>query len=85
MGGEDGFHDMWDADPLTDLSSVGISTTENFVEVESEHHMLKRKLLAHFTYRKNNENIVLLKLKTTVISSALRKSLASAGRDPKFF
>lgn len=60
-GGRDGLHDMWDADPLIDVGSVGSSNTEQAVEVESGHVRLKQKLIAHFTYRKNNDDIVWLR------------------------
>lgn len=60
-GGKDGFHDMWDAGPLTGESTVGGSEVEKVVEVDSGNVELNNKLIAHFIYPKNNSNIVWLR------------------------
>lgn len=57
-GGNKGLHDMWDAGPLTNDSTDGRSDVEKVVEVDSGHVELKNEMIAHFTYRKNNNDIV---------------------------
>lgn len=60
--GLDGLHDPDVAPPEVDHSSVGIrqNSGSHEVEVESAHHDLKNKLIAHYSYRRQQGDITWL-------------------------
>ena len=62
--GEDGQHDMWIADPTTDVTSVGLggigAEKDEKVEVEPGHDVLKRQLITPFMYRYEHNDITRL-------------------------
>lgn len=56
--GSDGLHDSEVSTPDTDHSSVGIrrnNGSRGVIEVESAHKELKRKLIAHYAYRRTKK------------------------------
>lgn len=56
----DGLFDSYERPPSTDESWVGSMDTQEHVEVELGHDVLKEKLIAHFAYRKQRKDIVWL-------------------------
>ena len=59
--GQEGVHDPWIADPLTDVSTVGARgdvEKEEKLEFEPTHDDLKKKLMTSFTYRKKHNDVV---------------------------
>lgn len=59
-GGSAGCHDPKYHNPLTDYSSVGSRDKCDEVEVDTEHSVLKSKLVNHFAYRHKVDDIVWL-------------------------